>query len=493
MADGLIGYQTPRLEHYPAYFTTLGDDAIDLCGMCGIDLLPWEEMIVRNSMGQTVDNRWAAKSVLLIAPRQNGKNVCVYARQLAGVVLLGERIMHSAHEFDTARDAHRELTAFIGNCEELEDEFLLPHKVGAAEMSIRHKDNGGFIHYVARGKNAKRGRTKIDLMVLDEAFALEDAMMGSLSPLQQASMNPQTWFTTSAGTEDSEVLIRMRERGKLLHENPDPDAGLMFAEWGCEEGSDPHDFENWKRANPSLGVRGICPVDAIREDYEMKMSLQQFAREHLGMWDDPAMSAIIDLNAWKDGCTVDRAPDDGLNRAICVDVSPDRQRGSIAIAEWWPDGRRHVEVVAADSGTNWIIPTAQKLITSSNPPKVCALQLGGQAGVFGPELEQIGYKVKYFGTTDIAHATMQFEDDIYGGRITHIDDPALLAGLAGASKYNIGNPDFVGGWGWLRKSTSIDITGIVACSYANRVLTLEGVEETLNTKKPGRLLIGGVY
>lgn len=492
MTDGLIGYQTPRLEHYPAYFTTLGDDAIDISAVAGINLLPWEEMVVRKSMGQNIDSRWSAKSVLLIAPRQNGKNVCVYARQLAGLFLLGERIMHSAHEFDTARDAFRELITFIGNCEELEDECITPHKTGAAEMSIRHKTNKGFIHYVARGKNAKRGRTKIDLMVLDEAFALEDVMMGSLSPLQQASMNPQTWFTTSAGTEDSEVLIRMRERGKFLHSNPDPGASLMLAEWSCEEGSDPHDFENWKRSNPSLGVRGICPVDYLREDYETKMSLQQFAREHLGMWDDPAMNSIIDLTAWKDR-TVEDAPDDGMTRAICVDVSPDRQRGSIAIAEWWPDGRRHVEVVESDSGTKWIIPTAQKLLTSSNPPKVCAVQLGGQAGSFGPELEQIGYKVLYFGTTDIAHATMQFQDDIYGGKITHIDDPSLLAGLAGASKYNIGNPDFAGGWGWLRKSTAIDITGIVACSYANRALTLEGVEETLNVKKPGRLLISGNY
>lgn len=490
--DGLIGYQTPRLEHYPAYFTTLGDDAIDLANVAGIDLLPWQEMIVRNSLGQNVDSTWSATSVLLVIPRQQGKNVCVYVRQLAGLFLLGERTLVSAHEFDTARDAHRELTTFIGNSEELEDELMLPHKVGAAEMSIRHKTNGAFIHYVARGKNAKRGRTKIDLMILDEAFALEDAMMGSLAPLQQASKNPQLWYTTSAGTEHSEVLLRVRERGKQLSATPDPESNLMFAEWSCEEGSDPHDFENWKKSNPSLGVMGIAPVERLREDYQEKMSLQQFAREHLGMWDDPAMTSIIDLQAWKN-CEVPEAPDDGLNRAICVDVAPDRQRASIAIAEWWPDGRRHVEIVEADTGIKWILPLCQKLLMSSNPPKVCALQLGGQAGSLGPELEQIGLKIKYFGTTDIAHATMQFEDDIYGGKLTHIDDPALLAGLSGASKYHIGNKDFVGGWGWLRKSTAIDITGIVACSYANRVLTLEGVEETLSQKKPGRLLISGSY
>lgn len=229
----MIGAQRPRIEHFPAYFTTLGDDAIDLCGAFDLELLPWQELIVRNSLGQTeggtgnaeldvltagVKWSWSSSTVCLIAPRQNGKNVCVYARQLAGLYLLGERIMHSAHEFDTCRDAFRELTGIIGRNEELEDECVTPHKTGAAEMSVRHGENGGFIHYVARGKNAKRGRTKIDLMILDEAFALDDDMMGSLSPLQQASRNAQTWLTTSAGTADSTVLTRFRDRGKALHE-----------------------------------------------------------------------------------------------------------------------------------------------------------------------------------------------------------------------------------------------------------------------------------
>lgn len=229
--EGLIGVQRPRIEHFPTYFTSLGDDAIDLCTQFGLNLLPWQELIVRNSLGQignpTGDSEldketsgitweWSSTTCVLIAPRQNGKNVCVYARQLAGLHLLGERIMHSAHEFDTAKDAHRELSSIIAGDEDLEDEYKLPHKIGAAELSIVNKETGGFIHYVARGKNAKRGRTKIDLMILDEAFALDDDMMGSLSPLQQASKNPQTWLTTSAGTDDSVVLSRMREFGKQL-------------------------------------------------------------------------------------------------------------------------------------------------------------------------------------------------------------------------------------------------------------------------------------
>lgn len=491
IGNELIGYQTPRLAHYPTYFTSLGDDAIDLAGACGLELLPWQEDIVRVSLGEAVDHRWCSSSVCLIIPRQNGKNVCVYARQLAGLFLLGERIMHSAHEFDTCRDAHRELTTFIGNCEELEDECILPHKVGAAEMSIRHKSNKGFIHYVARGKNAKRGRTKVDLMIFDEAFALDDHMMGSMSPLQQASLNPQKWFTTSAGTEDSVVLTRIRERGKRLDETPDDSSKLLYAEWSCEEGSDPHEFENWKLSNPSLGVEGIAPVDYLREDYEQNMDLAQFAREHLGMWDDPAMSSVISLSAWKD--CIGESPAEVGERVVCVDVEPNRQWASIAIAEKHSDGRHHVAVIAHDAGTKWIIPTMTKLMASPHPPKAAVVQLGAQSGVYAPELEQLGYKVYTFGTKDVGQATMQFEDDIIGNLLTHEDDVDLKIGLGGATKYFIGNEDFSGAWGWLRKNAGIDITGIVACSYANRALTLEGVEKTLNTKRPGKLLMSGQY
>lgn len=497
-----IGSQTPRLANYPTYFTTLGDDAIDLAAVAGIDLLPWQETLIRASMGQkaggTGDARadreqwgqwkWSSTSNGLIVPRQQGKNVVVYVRKLAGIHLLRERIMYSAHEFDTARDAHRELSAFIAFNEDLEDEFILPHKIGAAELSIRHS-NGGFIHYVARGANARRGRTRIDLMILDEAFALDNNMMGSLSPLQQASLNPQTWYTSSAGTEDSPVLTRIRDVGTALAEQDSADhSTLLFAEWSCPEGSDPHEFDNWIKANPSLGVLGIAPVERLQEDYETKMDIQQFAREHLGMWDDPAMNAVIPFEAWKNG-NVDDGPAQGAQRVIAIDVSPDRSWASISVAEKWPDSRHHVEVVESHAGTHWVLGKAALLLASSNPPRACAVQGGAQAGSLSPELEQLGYKVHILGPSDIGQATAQFYDDITAEvpKCTHLDDKGLLTGLGGAAKYKIG-PEQLGHWGWLRKGTSIDITGIVGCSYANRVLTLESVEETLTAPKKHRLL-----
>lgn len=483
--EGLIGYQRPRLEHFPAYFTNLGDDAIDLAAVAGIELLPWQELIVRNSLGQTVENFWSSTSVCLITPRQNGKNVCVYARQLAGLCLLNERIMHSAHEFDTARDAHQELVTFIGNNPDLEDEFILPHKVGASERSIRHK-SGSFIHYVARGNNSKRGRTRIDLMILDEAFALDDDMMKALSPLQQASRNPQLWYTTSAGTADSEVLTRVRDRGKVLAATPEPGATLMFAEWSCDEGSDPHNFENWKLANPSLGVLGIAPVARLREDYEEKMSIQGFAREHLGMWDDPVMNAVIPIDKY-DACGTDEPSPDGPC-VLSLDVSPARDRSSIAVAQKRPDSRNHVELIMSDDGTDWVLPTFQKLIASAtNPPKAVAVY--GQAATFAAELEQIGFKVYRFTRDEAAKACGQIYDAVLYRKITHAAQKEVKASLGAATALPVGNIED-GKWVWGRRTPTSDITAITACTNANRCLTLESVEETLNAKKPGRLLIG---
>lgn len=276
------------------------------------------------------------------------------------------------------------------------------------------------------------------------------------------------------------------------------DPPFLFAEWSCAEGSDPADFENWKIANPSLGVKGIAPVSALREDFEVKMDLQQFAREHLGMWDDPRMNSVIPFEAWE-ACKLEdvldpdepgtmRPPVVDLGMVVAsVDVAPDQAWASIAIAGKRSDGRSHIELVWAAGGTVWVLPTMQRLISSSKPPVAVAVQAGAAAGALGPELEQIGLKVRYFGTQDIAQSTAQFYTDIIDKKLTHLDDDALFECLAGSAKYPIGKPELEQ-WGWLRKSTSTDITGIVASCYANRLLTLEDVEVTLNAPKKHRLL-----
>jgi hypothetical protein len=160
---------------------------------------------------------------------------------------------------------------------------------------------------------------------------------------------------------------------------------------------------------------------------------------------------------------------------------------SIVGAGFDEQGRSHVEVVKNDKGTEWILPTFQRIIAGAHPPIAVGVQAGGKASMFGPELEQMGYKVVYFSQQEVGRATARFETDILDLSLTHYDDPHLKSGLGGADRYNIGDPERVGHWGWLRRGTSVDITGIVAASYANHLLTLEAVEHTLNAPQKYRM------
>ncbi|WP_016888681.1 hypothetical protein [Mycobacteroides abscessus] len=500
--SGLIGCQTPRLFHYPdtsfpLYNTTLADDAVDCAYVLGYDLLDWQEDLLRRSYGRNERDKWVARSVLLIITRQQGKTELIEVREATGLILLNERIFHTSQQAKTNSQAWLSLRNRLYTVPDLAALLDKP-KNGGEEVSIRRAtlkrgdpggrpgDEGGFVRYISRNKDSGRGFTEIDLVIYDEAYALTDVEMGALKPTQSASRNPQTWYASSAGTEDSEVLTRQREAG-MAGSNPQQ----LYAEWSLPEGSDPTKRELWPTAKPSLGA-DFCPVENLESDFQ-EMDLKEFAREHMGMWDDPRMNSVIDLNAWDERTEPDvdgvppEIPVDWIVAAL--DVAPDRSSWSATICGKRPDGRHHGEVVAHESGgTTGILPTFQKLRTSSNAPRAVAVQAGGRAGDFGPELEQIGFKVVYFGSREIANATGQLEDDVTGGKLSHLDDPFLFDGLAGATKYQIGgDEERSGGWGWLRKNSAVDITGIVAFSYANRLLTLESVEETLAKKKRHRM------
>ena len=98
--DG-VGVQTPRHFHAPDWSQTAGEDVIDLASAIGLEMLPWQKLVLRNAMCEDPHTgKWDAFQVGLVVPRQNGKNYILRARLLAGLFLFGEeRLVHSAHLF----------------------------------------------------------------------------------------------------------------------------------------------------------------------------------------------------------------------------------------------------------------------------------------------------------------------------------------------------------------------------------------------------------
>src|SRR5690606_38704952 len=271
---GVRGSQTPRIRSVPPYAHTSGDEAIELCAMAGLHLDPWQQLVLRDSLGERDDGSWTAFEVGVVVPRQNGKGSILEARELTGLFLLDEElILHSAHEFKTAQEAFRRIQRLI------DDTPTLKKRVGRVRTShgeegIELKD-GRRLRFVARSTGSGRGFSA-DLVILDEAFNLPGEAMAALLPTLSARPNPQIWYTSSAGMEESDWLRNVRKRG-MAGEKADR---LAYFEWSAQTEARHYeqaldDRQEWARANPALGIR-------IKEEFieaeQAAMGGMEFAR-----------------------------------------------------------------------------------------------------------------------------------------------------------------------------------------------------------------------
>jgi phage terminase large subunit-like protein len=154
---------------------------------------------------------------------------------------------------------------------------------------------------VARSSGSGRGFSS-DLVILDEAYQLGDREMAALLPTLSARPDPQVWYTSTAGGQESVQLGRVRARGIA-----GGDPSLAFMEWSADEDDcDPASRKDWARANPGLGIR-ITPDYIERE--MAALGPEAFARERLSIGDYPSDGGgweTISADAWS-ACAVPEA------------------------------------------------------------------------------------------------------------------------------------------------------------------------------------------
>ena len=97
----------PRIRTAPPAAESYGPDAAALAAGYGLRPDGWQQLVLDDMLGLTIEGRWSASQEALSCPRQNGKNGIIEVRELFGMVGLGERILHTAHEVKTAREAGR--------------------------------------------------------------------------------------------------------------------------------------------------------------------------------------------------------------------------------------------------------------------------------------------------------------------------------------------------------------------------------------------------
>lgn len=152
--------------------------------------------------------------MVVVVPRQNGKNGILMVRELAGLVLFDEQLQtHTAHRFDTALEHYRLMKALFTEWDDLRRRVRRITE-GNGKESIELL-TGARLNFKARSKGSGAG-TSGDLIVFDEAWYLKE--LGSMTPSGSARPNPQVWFTSSGPrpTIESEPLRRMVRRGRAL-------------------------------------------------------------------------------------------------------------------------------------------------------------------------------------------------------------------------------------------------------------------------------------
>jgi len=432
--------------------------------MAGLDLDPWQQYVLRNSLGERADGKWAAFEVGLVVSRQNGKGSILEARELAGLFLLGERlIVHSAHRFDTSLEAFQRLLNLIEAAPELSRRVKrVSRSHGEEGIEL---DNGQRIRFRTRTAGGGRGFTA-DCIILDEAMVIPDAMLRALLPTLSARANPQIWYTGSAVDQENDehgvVLSRIRERGLS-----GDDKSLAYFEWSAEtplEKLSPavaNDPNLWAQANPAMGYR--ISSEYISNEYASMYGDRGFWIERLGVGDWPKTAPggvrMISTDDWDACLDVSSVPNDPV--CFAFDITPDRSAACIAVAGHREDGLPHIEVVEHRRGTRWIGERLEEL-KSKHRIKTIYCDAYGPAGSMLPELERRRIDVTTLNAKEVAQACGIFYDSIADSHtLRHLGTPELDSAVAGAITRPLGDA-----WAWSRKSSSVDISPLVATTVA---------------------------
>lgn len=451
-APTLIGYQRPRIYHPPLSavpdLCTIGDEIVDLAELAGLYLDDWEGWVLResatvrqetfwNPYTDRMEHFWAAFEVGVMVSRQNGKGSIIEARELAGLFLLGERlIVHTAHQFDTSKEAFERIMMLVEDTPELDQHVMRvsrSHGEEGIEVRIKIFDEDGNWTGERRPKQRLRFRTRTagggrgfsgDCVILDEAMILGKEAVGALMPTLSARPNPQLMYFGSAGDKASTQFGHIRARGI---KGGDP--SLFYGEWSaelctpfCTPDCTDHDrrdsHETYRKTNPGVGIR--ISVDHIDKE-RRSMPFEVFNRERLGVGQWPTEDDswnVFDKDVWE----ARKDPNSMIagNYALAFAVAPDRSWSAIAVAGINDDDMTHVEITGNEDkgldhrpGCQWTIPRVIEICKKLRP-KIIVVDKATPAGELLDELntalkaEKMRIRIVHPDTRDFAQACGAF-------------------------------------------------------------------------------------
>lgn len=446
-------------------------EATDLAASYGLVLDEWQENVLKGWLGEREDGLWTCSQCGLSVPRQNGKGGVLEARELYGLLILKERIIHTAHEVRTAKDHFRRMKAYFENPAYPDLQKLVARINNTNGEEAIMLTNGAWIRFGSRSKNSGRGFSA-DLLVCDEAQHLSDDEIESLSPTLSTSDNPQRIFcgTPPSPLMNGEVFTRMRRQA--IDGTAEK---LCWMEWSADKDDPIDSHATWAKANPAFGYR--LSVEKTEDDYNL-MTEDGFSREKLGMWASGSANSVFDLDVWQ-GLIASEVPKGPY--ALSIDVSGMMDRASVAVAAYSGDSVQ-VQIIENRRGTGWIAELCADWQKNKRPFLGVFIDKQSAAAGLLTELRAKRIKIIPIGTQDITQACGMFINRVNNSTLLHADQSALNDAVANARKRPVGDA-----FAWNKKNSEVDITPLVAATNAAYGLTLKRrpkteTDETEETK-----------
>jgi len=325
--QALRGALEPRLHSPWLEGKTRGEEVIAFAKQIGRELMPWQELVVRDFFSLNDAGKFRKRSGLLLVSRQNGKSELAGIMCLAHLFLFGSRnVLIMANLRDMSLVSFREMAYLIESNAFLKEQVKMIRFANGSE-AIELK-NGNRLDVVAATASGARGRTANFLWV-DELLAITPEAFTAASPTTTAT-GGQSFYTSNAGSAFSTVLNSLRD--KCLTNPPE---SLGYYEYSAPQYSKIDDRKGWALANPALG---FMIDEATLEDALSTSSTDAMRTERLCQWVDSFDSP------WPHGAfeecsdpSLEMSP--GPMTIFGFDVAPNRRSASLVAGQLLPDGR----------------------------------------------------------------------------------------------------------------------------------------------------------
>jgi len=449
-------YMTPRTPSRP----TRGHEVARIAEALGQPFMPWQQhwaLVVGEMVQDEETGIWvpAYPEAFATVMRQQGKTLWVLSEELHRAILhqaydgKPQAIAYSGQSGSMARQKFRKEHWPMIHASPTIRRLVKRPRFAAEDTGIDFK-TGAILTIWSTAAESGHSLT-VDLVCMDEIWAdTDDRREQAARPAMATRHDSQKLLASTAGTEKSTFYLRKQAAGRAAVTEGRTE-GMAYLEFAFAEDDDPEDPRTWWANMPALGytISERTVQAALEEMRGEDGDLSEFKRAWGNVTARTGGARVIPEAMWLAVCDPDAAPAGRL--VIAADAAPDQSSASIAVV----DHELTCELIDNRDGTGWVLDRLEALHYRWQADVV--LDVGGPLGYLASQLEQRGVTVAKFNTREVTHSAAAFMERLADRRLTIRPHQKLNAAAEGAIKRPVGD-----GWTWSRKSTTADISPLVA-------------------------------